>query len=49
MPQLSGNEPILGLNTNLQTKHKNFNTNININEIHIENVKENLPKYQQSY
>jgi hypothetical protein len=29
---------------NLQTKHINFNTNINIKEIHIENVKTNLPK-----
>jgi hypothetical protein len=29
---------------NLQTKHKIFNTNINIKEIHIENVKTNLPK-----
>ena len=27
---------------NLQTKHKNFNTNIKINEIHIENVKTNI-------
>jgi hypothetical protein len=27
---------------NLQTKHRNFNTNIKINEIHIENVKTNI-------
>ena len=27
---------------NLQTKHINFSTNININEIHIENVKTNI-------
>ena len=35
--------PTLAL-PNLQTKHINFNTNINIKEIHIENVKTNLPK-----
>ena len=29
---------------NQQTKYRNFNTNTNIKEIHIENVKTNLPK-----